>query len=191
MHRIVPLVIALSLWACAQIPPMKVPMASQSQRQAVVVDIDGTLTPQVVSICQARPGAADGLRTFAAKGYKIVYVTARNPLFQAGLPAWLRHNGFPKGSLHVAQTHDERSHVAKFKARILDDYVQRGWTLAYAYGDSPTDFRAYGGAGIPREHIFALRRRDDEGCQGGIYHRCLNGWREHLPFIEREVPKAN
>ena len=191
MHRLAPFVIALSLWACAQIPPMQVPMASQSQNQAVVVDIDGTLTPQVISICQARPAAAGALRAFAAKGYKIVYVTARNPLFQAGLPDWLQRNGFPEGSLHVAQTPEERSHVTKFKAKILDNYVHHNWHLAYAYGDSSTDFCAYLSVGIPKKHIFALRRRGDESCQDGVYHSCLGGWKEHLPFIEREVPKVN
>lgn len=188
MRRLVPFLIALLLWSCAQIPPAEVAAPSRPRSQAVVLDIDGTLTPNVVSVLSERPGAAQALDAFAAKGYRIVYLTARIPFFQAGLPDWLERKGFPKGRLHVAQRASERSQVDEFKARILREYVQRGWILAYAYGDSSTDFRAYASAGIPRERVYALRRQGAQECQSGVYRLCLDGWPEHLPFIEREVP---
>jgi len=134
---------AILLWSCAQLPPAEVPLASQTRRQAVVFDIDGTLTPQIGSVFEPRPDAARALNMFAAKGYRIVYLTARVPLFQADLPDWLKRNGFPDGDLHVAQNGEQRSQPNKFKARILNEYIQHGWFIAYAYGDSSTDFRAY------------------------------------------------
>jgi phosphatidate phosphatase PAH1 len=188
MPRPAPFLIALMLWSCAQIPPAEVPVPAHNRWQAVVLDIDGTLTPKVVSVSEARPGAAHALNAYAAKGYTIVYLTARNPLFQAGLPDWLEQEGFPPGHLHVAQTAAERTQADVFKARILNEYVQRGWRLAYAYGDSSTDFRAYAGAGIPQERVFALRRRGSQECQSGAYRLCLDGWSEHLTFIGRDVP---
>jgi predicted mannosyl-3-phosphoglycerate phosphatase (HAD superfamily) len=154
------------------------------------VDIDGTLTPHALAVFEARPDAATALREYSGKGYRIVYLTARVPLFQAGLPGWLQQNGFPDGSLHVAQTSEERDQVDQFKARILDEYVRSGWQLAYAYGDSSTDFLAYASAGISRVRVFALVRRWSEDCQVGVYRACLQDWTEHLPYIENEVPRA-
>jgi phosphatidate phosphatase PAH1 len=152
-----------------------------------VLDIDGTLTPENIDVYEPRPGAADALSALSKKGYKIIYVTTRVPLFQSGLPDWLRQNGFPTGSLHVAQTDEDRDHAENFKARILASYVQLGWNLAYAYGDSSTDFAAYAEVGIPRERVFALKRRGSKDCLAGIYQTCLEGWTEHLPYIEREI----
>ena len=183
-------VIALSVWGCARIPQVDVPSPSPSPGAAVVLDIDGTLTPQNLAVHEPRPEAAKAVRALAAKGYKMIYLSTRIPLFQAGLPNWLRQNGFPDGSLHVAQTGDERDHAEKFKARVLAAYRWNGWYLAYAYGDSSTDFAAYAEAGIPRERVFGLKRRDTEACQPGIYLTCLGGWPEHLPYIERDIPSV-
>jgi phosphoserine phosphatase len=181
------LIIALSVSGCATIPPAEVPPPSPSQRQAVVFDIDGTLTPKNMAVYEPRPGAAEAIRAFSAKGYKIIYLSARNPLYQAGLPNWLRQNGFPEGILHVAQSGEERDQVDRYKARILTAYLLRGWRLAYAYGDSSTDFTAYAEAGIPRERVFGLKRKDSKDCQPGVYLTCLAGWTEHLPYIERDI----
>ena len=191
MRRISPFVTATLLYGCALISPAEVPTASPPMDQVVVFDIDGTLTPHNLSVYEARPGAAQAVSAFAAKGYKIVYVTTRVPLFQSGLPNWLKQNGFPEGMLHVAQTAAERDQADRFKSQVLNTYKQRGWRLAYAYGDSDTDFRAYALAGIPRERVFALRRAGSQECQGGVYQTCLAGWTEHLPYIESQVSRAN
>ena len=183
-------IIALSMWGCAQLPPADVPAPSPSQGQAVVLDIDGTLTPNNLSVYEPRPGAAEAVSALSNMGYKIVYLTTRIPPFQSGLPDWLRQNGFPEGSLHVAQSGDERDHAYKFKVAVLNAYLKRGWRLAYAYGDSSTDFAAYAEARIPKEHVFALKRRGSKDCQDGVYQACLEGWTEHLPYIGREIASA-
>lgn len=190
MRHLLLAIAALSTWSCAQIPPANVPSPTASQGQAVVLDIDGTLTPKNIDVFEPRPGAAAALNALSKKGYKIVYLTTRIPLFQSGLPDWLRQNGFPSGSLHVAQTAEERGNADKFKAQVLAAYAKAGWHLAYAYGDSSTDFTAYAEAKIPKEHVFALKRKDSKACQDGIYQACLQGWTEHLTYIEREVPST-
>ena len=187
MRHLARLIIALSVCGCAKIPQVDVPSPSPSQGHAVVLDIDGTLTPQDTAVHEARPGAAEAIQALSAKGYKIIYLSTRIPLFQAGLPNWLRQNGFPGGSIHVAQSAEERDQADRFKARVLASYRQLGWRLAYAYGDSSTDFAAYAEAGIPRERVFGLKRRDSKNCQPGIYRMCLDGWTEHLPYIERDI----
>jgi phosphatidate phosphatase PAH1 len=189
--RYLPLSIAaLLICGCAQIPPVDVPSPTPSQGSAVITDIDGTLTPTNIDVFESRPGAAIALNALSKKGYKIVYLTTRIPLFRSGLPDWLQQNGFPPGSLHVAQTTDERNSPDKFKAQVLAAYAGAGWRLAYAYGDSSTDFTAYAEAHIPKDHVFALRRRGDSKCQDGVYQTCLEGWEEHLPYIDNEVPSA-
>src|SRR5882724_1033300 len=152
-------IVTLVLWGCALIPPADVPSISPSQNQAVITDIDGTLTPRNLDVFEPRPDAARALRALADKGYKIVYLTTRIPLYQSGLSDWLRQNGFPVGVLHVAQTAQERASPAEYKAAVLAGYLRAGWRLEYAYGDSSTDFIAYAKAGMPKQRVFALKRK--------------------------------
>lgn len=190
MRHLTLAIATLVLSGCELIPPVDVPPMSAEQKQAVVFDIDGTLTPRDIYVFEARPGAANAVSAIAKKGYRVVYITTRIPLYQSVLPDWLRDNGFPVGSLHVAQTSEERSDPAGFKAGILDRYKTAGWHLAYAYGDSTTDFEAYAKAGIPRGRVFALKRRFSRACADGAYESCLDGWLEHLPYIDREITRA-
>jgi hypothetical protein len=180
----------LLLAGCSQLPPVGVPPAPPSGAQAVVFDIDGTLTPEDLAVSEARPAAAQAVTAYSIKGYKIIYLSTRVPGFQTGLPAWLQRNGFPAGTIHVAQTSEERGNAADYKSGMLARYVQYGWRLAYAYGDSSTDFQAYATAAIPRERVFALRRRGQENCQDGVYRECLDGWTQHLGYVEQQVPVA-
>jgi len=174
--------------ACAQLPPVKVPDAPSPGAEAVVFDVDGTLTPSILAVSEARPAAAQAVTAYSKKGYTIVYLSTRIPAFQSELPIWLGKNGFPKGAIHVAQTREERSNAANYKTGILDRYLMQGWHLAYAYGDSSTDFEAYANAGIPKAHVFALKRRGEDQCMDGVYRQCLDGWEQNLQFVEQQVP---
>ena len=107
--------------------------------QAVVFDIDGTLTPSRLAIYTAREDAAKAVRVFADAGYKIIYLSARTQLFQSGIPNWLKENHFPEGSINVPQTDKDSSDHAAFKERVLNAYKKNGWTFVAAYGDSVTD----------------------------------------------------
>lgn len=179
---------ALLLAACAQLPPVEVPHATDTGAEAVVFDIDGTLTPSVLAVTEARPAAAEAVTAYSKKGYAVIYLSTRIPAFQSGLPDWLKHNGFPDGAIHVAQTTEERDNAADYKSGILQHYLKQGWHLAYAYGDSSTDFQSYAMAGIPKARVFALKRRGQEQCQEGVYQQCLGGWEQVLPFVEQQVP---
>jgi hypothetical protein len=179
---------ALALAACGGLPPAQIPARLDGQTQAVVFDIDGTLTPRNADYRASRAGAAEALAAFADKGYRIIYLTSRTPALQSSIPGWLQRYGYPTGSLHAAQSPDDRAHPDMFKARVLEAYAQGGWTVAYAYGDSTTDFAAYAQAGIPKTHVFALMRKGSRQCQPGQYQACLKGWTEHLPYILNQVP---
>ncbi len=178
------------LSGCALIPPADVQPLSGTNRQVVVLDIDGTLTPRNIEFFTPRESAADAINAFHKKGYTVVYLTTRVPAFQSNLSGWLARNGFPGGTLHVAQTANERANPADYKARVLAEYVQAGWRLAYAYGDSTSDLVAYSRMGVPRDRVFALKRKYADHCQEGVYELCLEGWAQHVSFIENEVPDA-
>jgi len=170
--------------SCAQLPA-DIPNPTQQQTQAVVFDIDGTLTPRPIEMWTARTDAAKAVTIFADKGYKIIYLSARIRPFQADIPNWLKEKGFPDGSVHVTETTEDRKDPVHFKTRILRDFLAHGWNVAFAYGDSSTDFDAYAAAGIPKERVFALQREGEASCQPGAWKACLNGWTEHIDSIAK------
>jgi HAD superfamily, subfamily IIIB (Acid phosphatase) len=184
-------ILVVTLSGCALIPPVDIPIASKNKAQVVVFDIDGTLTPHDWYVWESRLDASGAVNAFMKKGYDIVYVTTRIPLVQFILPDWLRKNGFPAGTLHVAQTTEQRSKPKEYKAGILGQYSKSGWKIAYAYGDSTSDFEAYAEVGIPADRVFALKRRGESECRPGVYKACLDGWTQHLPFIDNQVAEAN
>ena len=188
-HPVILLAVALCS-GCAQLPPAGIPDALPQHAQAVVFDIDGTLTPKPLDVFEARTDAAKAVRIFADKGYKIFYLSARIGFLSAGIPGWLKEHGFPDGGVHIAQTDEDRSHPAAFKTRMLKDFIGHGWHFKFAYGDSSTDFEAYAAAGIPKERVFALLRDEETWCQPGDWKACLNGWTEHLDFVAQSVQPA-
>lgn len=180
MRNILMLGVLLICSACAQLPPAPVPPAPFHNKQAVVFDIDGTLTPEVADIFTARAKAAEVANSIAAKGYQIIYLTTRAAWFSPGIPAWLEENQFPKGMIHVAQTTDDRRNPAVYKTTMLNQYIRLGWKIEYAFGDSDTDFIAYHNIGLPQQRVFALRRASYAVCQSGAWAKCLNGWEDYL-----------
>ena len=168
--------------SCAQLPA-DIPNPTQQQTQAVVFDIDGTLTPRPIEMWTARKDAAKAVHIFADKGYQIIYLSARVKPFQANIPNWLEKKGFPDGTILLTETSEDRKDHAHFKTRMLRDFLAHGWELAFAYGDSSTDFEAYAAVGIPKERVFALRREGETSCQPGAWKACLNGWTEYIDSI--------
>lgn len=175
---------------CAQLPRQPVPDAPPVPARAVVFDIDGTLTPDVSAVFSVRKDAASAVSAYAGKGYQVIYLSARVAWLSAGIPDWLKKHGFPDGTLQVAPTRADRQHPDVYKTGVLKEFISRGWRLDYAYGDSSTDLLAYAAAGIPKEHVFALRREGDAACQPGVAAECLAGWTGHLAFIAGSVASA-
>lgn len=183
MNRNLMLVAIAVLAGCARLPPAQVLNPPKSQAVAVVFDIDGTLTPDVSSITEVRPDAANAVRSYSEKGYKVVYLSTRISFLQKRIPSWLKENGFPESSVHLSQNSEDDNDPAAFKLRIMQQYQAQGWQLVGGYGDSSTDFDAYAKAGIPKSQVFALQRRADRACQPGMWQECLPGWTKHLDFI--------
>jgi phosphatidate phosphatase PAH1 len=176
-------VLMVMLCASCALLPFEIQKTPLKPDQAVVFDIDGTLTPSRLAIYTAREDAAKAVRVFADAGYKIIYLGARTQLFQSGIPNWLKENHFPEGSINVPQTDKDSSDHAAFKKRVLRAYKTNGWTFVAAYGDSSTDFEAYAEVGIKKDHVFALQRAGETKCEDGIYAKCLGSWTEHMDKI--------
>lgn len=190
MNRITVFILLVLCSGCASLPN-RFPEASPQQHKAVIFDIDGTLTPTPLRFWQARDSAPRALQTFERKGRTIFYISARTLLLQWHIPGWLEDNGFPKGYLFVTQNAQDRSNAAEFKQRILQQLAEHGWQLEFAYGDSASDFAAYGAAGMDQERVFALLRKGDEDCQPGVWRACLPGWQPHFEFIQQLDTDSN
>jgi len=187
--RILITLLMLTLCSACTLKPSEIKAPSLNNAQAVVFDIDGTLTPNIPSIRTVRPDAAKAVQIYADKGYNIFYISARKRLLQGFIPAWLHENEFPCGSIIVPEKSEDD---AKFKTRILEQLTKVGWKIDYAYGDSTTDFVSYSAVNIPKEHVFALRRDGyiygEKDCDKGIWEACLkDGWTPHLDYINNTV----
>ncbi len=186
-HFLIAIVLGL-VAGCSPLPHMHISSAPHGPAPAVVLDVDGTLTPRVAAIFSTRPDAATAAQLLAKKGYEIFYLSARHPWFSSGMPDWLRENGFPEGSVRVAQTLEDYRNPVPFKTGQLKAIAGQGWDIVLAYGDSSTDFQAYAEAGLPHQGIFALKREGEELCQPGEWAACLEGWTGHLDYLSTLGP---
>jgi phosphatidate phosphatase PAH1 len=164
--------------------------AAPARVASVVFDIDGTLTvgTGLIDAFIARPDAAAAVQLYVDKGYRVVYVTGRPELIRGGTEDWIRRNHFPQLPLYMSSTlllDDDQT--LNYKITTLHRLIEEEQRVfLYGYGDSTTDFEAYEAAGVPSNHTFALLRRGESTCQEGRYEACLNGYSDHLPYIEEQ-----
>lgn len=182
--RAVLLTIAVTLvTACATLG-VSVATASAAGNDVVVFDIDGTLTKDTLSNTP-HPGAVDAVKAYKAKGYAVVYLTARwKPVQELYTRAWLAINGFPNQPLYMSSSLlISGSATVKYKTAALAKIETGTPEVKYAYGDSTTDFQSYGNAGVAQSNVYALKRASSSSCESGAWNACLVGYTGHLPFI--------
>jgi hypothetical protein len=141
----------------------------------VVSDVDGTLTssetaeyPALLtgSLPAAQPHAADALSMLAAKGYHVVYLTARPEWLTGRTHEFLTQNGFPPGVVHTTTglTGANGSAAAAFKSGELTLLQRHGHAIRWGFGNKPSDTDAYEAAQInPLDHRVFLRVDDAHG----------------------------
>lgn len=138
--------------------------------QAVVTDIDGTLTTSDWELFQdvifgasaaMYPDANTAMQQFGKKDYRLVYVTGRPQMVNRYSRIWLADHDFPLGPLFltedVAQTLPTATGVQKFKADLLNDLksaVKVNWIASF--GNATTDIGAYYAAGLPKDKVFII-----------------------------------
>lgn len=163
--------------------------AAAAGNDVVVFDIDGTLTSDTLSL-SPHPGAVQAVKAYQAKGYAVVYVTARwKPAQELATRAWLALNGFPNLPLYMSSSLLlSDSATVKYKTNVLKQLETGTPEVVYAYGDSSTDFTAYGNVGVTQAHVFALKRSGSSSCEAGVWAACLVNYTGHLPYINALPP---
>jgi phosphatidate phosphatase PAH1 len=182
--RSVPVTLLVTLIAAFATIGVVTASASAAGNDVVVFDIDGTLTKDTLSNTP-HPGAVDAVKAYKAKGYSVVYLTARwKPVQELYTRAWLALNGFPDQPLYMSSSLlISDSSTVKYKTAALAKIESGTPEVKYAYGDSSTDFQAYANAGVPTPNVFALKRAGSTSCEPGAWSACLVNYTGHLPFI--------
>ncbi len=176
--------------------------------RVVVFDIDGTLTTSDAEINRdvlddyyedlydgdyvavAYDGGPELTRTWAERGYLVVYLTGRPYWLIDKTRAWLSAQGFAIGNVHTTDRHrdvvPDVAGVGRFKADYLASLVEHGYRIEAAYGNAATDIWAYHRAGVPKDRTFIIGPHGgEEGTQA-----IAPDWRAHLTWA-RSLPPAD
>lgn len=132
--------------------------------KVIVTDIDGTLTTDDSQIAMQIPDetyvpkmmtAADHLmQAWAAKGYPIVYLTARPHVLRNESRGWFTDLGFPDGPLITKNGGlMDDAYKTIWMNRMVNNFQ---WTVVAAYGNAITDITAYANAGVPKDRTFIV-----------------------------------
>lgn len=155
----------------------------------VVSDVDGTLTssetaeyPALLTgvLPAAQPRSADALSALAAKGYHVVYLTARPEWLTGRTHEFLKAGGFPPGIVHTTtgETGALGSFAATFKSNELSLLQGHGHVIQWAFANQPSDTDAFEAAKInPLDHRVFLRVSDPHGG------RRIEAYSEIVPVI--------
>jgi hypothetical protein len=131
----------------------------------IVSDVDGTLTSSENAFLEtivlglepgARAGAPQAYTAVTARGYQLVYVTARGSQYTTATRAWLEHKGFPRGPLRLSPSFVTLpgGDTIEYKTRTLEALLAAGVELAAGVGNRASDVTAYVGTGVAADRIF-------------------------------------
>jgi hydroxymethylpyrimidine pyrophosphatase-like HAD family hydrolase len=165
--------------------------ATASARQAVIFDIDGTITCTDYETGFVRRKARAAVESYLNLRYQVVLLTARPQSLQWYTRQFLSLWGFPLNNLTAMVFAPQRlqndQEKRTYKRTTIQNMTEElGLEFRYAYGDSTSDFWAYQDAGIDSKRVFATRRFDEENCLPGNWSECLDDYVDHLQYIERQ-----
>jgi phosphatidate phosphatase PAH1 len=137
-------------------------------RKAVLFDIDGTLTINDfeayadyvgVKTAQAYGYAPQTVNAYKAKGYQIIYLTARPYWVAKDARAWFAYQGIP--NWHYRSNPygdgpippDTQAHKTNY-VKYLRNTV--GLDIIRTYGNATTDIAAYADGGIPKAETWII-----------------------------------
>lgn len=130
----------------------------------IVSDVDGTLTSSENAFIETivlgkepdeRAGAPRAYEAATARGYQLVYVTARGNQFTTATRDWLVHKGFPRGPVRLAPRLITLpgGDTVEYKTRTIEQ-LTAGLVLAAGVGNRASDITAYASTRLPAERIF-------------------------------------
>lgn len=165
---------------------------------AIVSDIDETLTTTDAEFLMQlvdstydpleRAEASEMISDYHARGYTIIYLTARADSQQSVdnmTPArdltldWLEAHGFPldeNTQLILSPTFVFGDATAEYKGQALMDLQAQGYVFDYAYGNADTDITGYEMANIAKDVTFII---GPEAGNGGTVPVLEDDWVTH------------
>lgn len=165
----------------------------------IVTDIDGTMTladseltrqitdPSYVQV--NNEGAPALLQAWAAKGYKVVYLTARPHSFRLLTRDWLELKGMPYGPVITAESLVFGASAREYKAAAISEMVNTfGWELVAAYGNADSDIEAYELAEHPKDRTFII---GELAGQSGTTAIPDQSFVQHISTYVNTQPDAN
>lgn len=141
--------------------------------QAIVTDIDGTLTTGDEELLmellqeafnetytqQMYPDADKMIKGYADKGYLIVYMTGRPDFLRPMTERWVEPR-FAPGPMHLTDTNAQalpnNEGVGTYKTQFLQYLKAQGLDIVMAYGNATTDIYAYAQAGMPKDKTYII-----------------------------------
>ncbi|KKE82886.1 LNS2 domain-containing protein [Pseudoalteromonas luteoviolacea] len=138
----------------------------QAGTQAVLFDIDGTLTEsdaeQIgdytgISRADEKEGAYTLVRRYLDLGYQPVYLTARVYWYAKGTRDWLNWMGLAQGFLRTSLSNETSLfRTAEYKMAEINRLQSQGLEIVRAYGNAKTDAEAFIRAGIGEMNSFTI-----------------------------------
>ena len=167
-------------------------------RKAVLFDVDGTLTindfeayADYVGVKTATPYgyATQMVNDYKAKGYQVVYVTAR-PYWvtkdarewfaKVGIPSWFyRTNPYGDGPI-PPDTVEHKTNTIKYLRETV------GLDIIRAYGNATTDITAYANAGIPKAATYIIGQNAGVDGTQPVY----NDYSYHYSTVVVNTPRS-
>lgn len=148
--------------------------------QLFVSDVDGTLTTSeliegVASILgtlpPAHPGAAALFQSLTKKGYRPLYLTARSTNLVQRTRDFVHSKKFPAGVIQTSSAPTfgiSGAKAAAYKSEVLQGLEDRGFRIAYGFGNRAVDAEAFANASLPdaSKYFFKFAKYTDFG--GGV-----------------------
>ena len=145
-----------------------------------VSDVDGTLTTSELveglasilgTLPPAHPGAAVLFNSLTKKGYRPLYLTARSTNLVQRTRDFVKSKKFPQGVIQTSPAGTLGLSGAKgaaYKTEILQSYENRGFNIAYGFGNTAVDAEAFSNAAIldTNKYFFKFDKFADFG--GGV-----------------------
>jgi len=162
----------------------------------VVSDIDGTITTKewdgLITFFDSnypdpRDGAQELFSAYHAKGYRVVYLTARPEPMTADTRDWFTDNLFPEGVFRLSLTDigEHGDNARAFKQAYLQTLVAKGFELKAVYGNKGTDLDAYLRAGAAPASITLVSGQYSGELKGA---RMVDGWLQEAVNVGCATP---
>ena len=131
----------------------------------IVSDVDGTLTSSENAFLEtialgiepdAHAGAAQAFDAATARGFQLVYVTARGNQYTTATRDWLDHKSFPRGPVRLSPSFVTLpgADTIDYKTQTITALSAAGLAVAAGVGNRASDVTAYTSTKVVADRIF-------------------------------------